>query len=164
MCTVARCKRTFLSFSILVVSTRLVAQLRDPHLPQTACAALATEDPRPELLLMKPAGRTESLISKKMWKHILVQGFYQMFWLFLILCAASAPHTLPAHAPKLTPTCSLLTSCALILQVWSSTVLQRVQPAVSRLNGSKFPLICWCHGVPSAGWHKSDRHSDVRSA
>ena len=52
-------------------------------------AALATEDPRPELLLMKPAGRTESLISSKMWKHILTQGIYQMFWLFLILCAAS---------------------------------------------------------------------------
>ncbi len=61
--------------------------LRSHHLLDIH-AALATEDPRPELLLMKPAGRTESLISKKMWKHILVQGVYQMFWLFLILCAA----------------------------------------------------------------------------
>ena len=62
-------------------------------------AALATEDPRPELLLMKPAGRTEALISNKMWKHILVQGIYQMFWLFLILCAVCPPYlVLPAHS------------------------------------------------------------------
>lgn len=48
-------------------------------------AALATEDPTPDLLLQKPAGRRESLISGHMWWHILTQGFYQMFWLFLIL-------------------------------------------------------------------------------
>ncbi|GIL84523.1 hypothetical protein Vretimale_14412 [Volvox reticuliferus] len=47
--------------------------------------ALATEDPNPELLLMKPYGRTENLITRIMWKHILVQGFYQLFWMFLIL-------------------------------------------------------------------------------
>ncbi|PNW74900.1 hypothetical protein CHLRE_12g505350v5 [Chlamydomonas reinhardtii] len=47
--------------------------------------ALATEDPNPELLLMKPYGRNENLITRIMWKHILVQGFYQIFWMFLIL-------------------------------------------------------------------------------
>jgi Ca2+-transporting ATPase len=47
--------------------------------------ALATEDPTPDLLLQKPAGRRESLINGHMWCHILTQGFYQMFWLFLIL-------------------------------------------------------------------------------
>ena len=46
---------------------------------------------------MKPAGRTESLISNKMWKHILVQGTYQMFWLFLILCAALPPSLARCH-------------------------------------------------------------------
>ena len=68
-------------------------------------AALATEDPRPELLLMKPAGRTESLISSKMWKHILTQGIYQMFWLFLILCALSSPSvgSLPSEASAKLP-------------------------------------------------------------
>ncbi len=40
--------------------------------------ALATEDPNPELLLMKPYGREESLITRVMWKHILVQGCYQL--------------------------------------------------------------------------------------
>lgn len=47
--------------------------------------ALATEDPSPDLLLQAPAGRRESLISNHMWFHILTQGVYQMFWLFLIL-------------------------------------------------------------------------------
>lgn len=43
-------------------------------------AALATEDPSPELLLQKPAGRRESLISGHMWGHILSQvGFCLVF-------------------------------------------------------------------------------------
>lgn len=49
--------------------------------------ALATEDPNPELLLEKPHGRTESLISPVMWKHIFVQSAYQLFWLFVCLFA-----------------------------------------------------------------------------
>ena len=61
-----------------------------------ARAALATETPQQNLLLRKPAGRTESLISRKMWKHILVQGFYQMFWIFLILCASISDEALSA--------------------------------------------------------------------
>ena len=40
--------------------------------------ALATEDPNPELLNEMPHGRNEALITKKMWKHILVQGLYQV--------------------------------------------------------------------------------------
>ena len=35
--------------------------------------ALATEDPNPELLNEMPHGRNEALITKRMWKHILVQ-------------------------------------------------------------------------------------------
>ena len=60
------------------------------------CAALATEPPTPGLLLEKPHGRDEQLISGKMWKHILCQGFYQLFWLFLIFYGA--PVRLPAFA------------------------------------------------------------------
>lgn len=51
--------------------------------------ALATEDPNPELLLMKPYGRNENLITRIMWKHILVQGGYQIFWMFFILYGAT---------------------------------------------------------------------------
>ena len=36
-------------------------------------AALATEEPTPELLDEKPHGRNEQLINGRMWKHILVQ-------------------------------------------------------------------------------------------
>ena len=49
-----------------------------------AALALATEAPTPQLLEQLPHGRNESLINRKMSKHILVQGAYQCFWLFLI--------------------------------------------------------------------------------
>ena len=42
------------------------------------CAALATEDPSPDLLLETPHGRTEPLINGAMWTHIIVQGIYQV--------------------------------------------------------------------------------------
>lgn len=41
-------------------------------------AALATEDPTPDLLTHKPHGRDEPLISRKMWKHIITQGMFQV--------------------------------------------------------------------------------------
>ena len=49
------------------------------------CAALATELPSPDLLLESPHGRTESVINRRMWKHILVQGCYQILVLFLVI-------------------------------------------------------------------------------
>ncbi|KAK9840937.1 hypothetical protein WJX81_001285 [Elliptochloris bilobata] len=61
-----------------------------------AALALATEMPTPELLLEKPHGRNEPLISRRMWKHVVVQGLYQLFWLFLIIYGA--PAQLPAFA------------------------------------------------------------------
>lgn len=47
--------------------------------------ALATEAPSPELLQQKPHGRQARLITACMAKHILTQGLYQLFWMFLIL-------------------------------------------------------------------------------
>ncbi|KAI8477413.1 MAG: hypothetical protein J3K34DRAFT_453016 [Monoraphidium minutum] len=47
--------------------------------------ALATEDPNPDLLNDKPHGRDAPLITGRMWKHILVQGCYQLFWLFFFM-------------------------------------------------------------------------------
>lgn len=43
-----------------------------------AALALATEPPIPELLNRKPYGRTESLITKKMWVSIIGQSIYQL--------------------------------------------------------------------------------------
>lgn len=39
-------------------------------------------------LCLQPHGRDEGLITRKMWKHILTQGLYQMFWLFFFMYAA----------------------------------------------------------------------------
>lgn len=46
--------------------------------------ALATEDPSDALLLEKPHAH-ERLITNRMWKHILVQGMYQLFWMMFWL-------------------------------------------------------------------------------
>lgn len=54
------------------------------HCPGSPHAALATEDPTPDLLDKKPHGRNEPLISGRMWKQLVSQGLYQLFWLFLI--------------------------------------------------------------------------------
>lgn len=35
--------------------------------------------------VLQPHGRDEHLISRKMWKHIFIQGLYQMFWLFFFM-------------------------------------------------------------------------------
>jgi len=56
-----------------------------------AALALATEAPTKELLEQLPHGRNEPLINRKMAKHILVQGAYQLLWIFLIF------YGLPAH-------------------------------------------------------------------
>ncbi|CAG9461436.1 unnamed protein product [Pedinophyceae sp. YPF-701] len=50
-----------------------------------AALALATELPNPKLLKNKPYGRSEPLISKKMWKHIVGVGFYQLLIMLLII-------------------------------------------------------------------------------
>eukprot|EP01092_Planopodium_desertum_P005007 TRINITY_DN2129_c0_g1_i2.p1 TRINITY_DN2129_c0_g1~~TRINITY_DN2129_c0_g1_i2.p1 ORF type:complete len:272 (-),score=68.45 TRINITY_DN2129_c0_g1_i2:34-810(-) len=52
-----------------------------------AALALATETPSPDLLLEKPHGKTEPLISNRMWKHIIGQGIYQTIILLGILYA-----------------------------------------------------------------------------
>lgn len=51
--------------------------------------ALATEDPTPELLLMKPYGREEPLITRNMWMHIFTQGVYQVRKDLVVLCSRS---------------------------------------------------------------------------
>jgi len=50
-----------------------------------AALALATEYPTWDLLDQKPSGREEPLINKKMWKHIIIGGLYQLFWMLLLL-------------------------------------------------------------------------------
>ena len=64
----------------------------------TCRAALATEVPSPDLLLETPHGHTESVISVRMYKHILVQGFYQILVLLLVIFAA--PPLIEAYAVR----------------------------------------------------------------
>ena len=40
--------------------------------------ALATEPPSMELLKQRPNGHDAPLINTKMWKHIIIQGLYQV--------------------------------------------------------------------------------------
>jgi len=49
--------------------------------------ALATENPTNDLLLLRPHGHDEPLITGRMWKHIFTQGIYQLVWMFLCLYA-----------------------------------------------------------------------------
>mmetsp|Transcript_32815 Transcript_32815/g.57221 ORF Transcript_32815/g.57221 Transcript_32815/m.57221 type:complete len:972 (-) Transcript_32815:1699-4614(-) len=53
-----------------------------------AALALATERPKPEILLTKPIGREEKMITPHMWTHIIVQTVFQMLVLSFILYAA----------------------------------------------------------------------------
>eukprot|EP00879_Flechtneria_rotunda_P002036 GHRR01002214.1.p1 GENE.GHRR01002214.1~~GHRR01002214.1.p1 ORF type:complete len:850 (+),score=231.92 GHRR01002214.1:2125-4674(+) len=68
--------------------------------------ALATETPSPKLLNAKPHGRQEPLINGKMFKHILAQGVYQIFWMFLFLYGV--PQFL-SQQYGYTPACSFYT-------------------------------------------------------
>ena len=70
-----------------VTATRML--LNGYHMCVSLHAALATEAPTPDLLLLKPHGRGERIINRNMWKHILTQGCYQLFWLFLIIYGAN---------------------------------------------------------------------------
>jgi hypothetical protein len=54
---------------------------------------------------LQPHGRDESLITGKMWKHILVQGLYQLFWLFFFLYAL--PLVFPVY--RETSYCDMIT-------------------------------------------------------
>merc|ERR1719506_2246754 len=51
--------------------------------------ALGTEKPTPELLQRRPYKRSSSLVSKPMWRNILVQSAYQLILLLILLFAGA---------------------------------------------------------------------------
>jgi Ca2+ transporting ATPase len=53
-----------------------------------AALALATEDPKPELLKRSPYRKNEYIISQRMIKHILGQSLFQAFILFFFVFGA----------------------------------------------------------------------------
>jgi len=52
-----------------------------------ASLALATEQPTEELLMRKPYGRDQPLLSGIMWRNILAHSFYQLVITLMILFA-----------------------------------------------------------------------------
>lgn len=62
-----------------------------------AALALAAEYPTADLLLRKPYGRTEPLVSRPMIKHILGQAFYQVSVLLILLFLGSKFLGVPAY-------------------------------------------------------------------
>jgi magnesium-transporting ATPase (P-type) len=52
-----------------------------------AALALATELPTQDMLLRKPYGRNDHLINGYMWRNLLVQAFYQVTFLLVLLYA-----------------------------------------------------------------------------
>lgn len=53
-----------------------------------AALALATEDPKPDLLKRSPYRKNEYIISQRMIKHILGQSLFQAFILFFFVFGA----------------------------------------------------------------------------
>ncbi len=60
-----------------------------PLCPITPLPLLSPPNPTPipHPPTPQPYGREEPLITGRMWKHILVQGLYQLFWLFFFMYA-----------------------------------------------------------------------------
>jgi magnesium-transporting ATPase (P-type) len=52
-----------------------------------ASLALATEQPKPELLLRMPLKKTDFIVTRKMGKHIIWMSIFQMTVLFIFLFA-----------------------------------------------------------------------------
>ena len=50
-----------------------------------ASLALATEPPTPQLLVRKPHQRDEYIVTKKMFKHVLCQAFFQLIILMIVV-------------------------------------------------------------------------------
>jgi magnesium-transporting ATPase (P-type) len=62
--------------------------------------ALATELPTPDMLLRKPYGRNDKLVSGRMWRSILVQSFWQLFFCLGILFGTGPAFKLWDCVPK----------------------------------------------------------------
>ncbi|EIE19492.1 calcium-translocating P-type ATPase [Coccomyxa subellipsoidea C-169] len=98
--------------------------------------ALATEPPTPGLLLEKPHGRDEQLISPKMWKHILAQGFYQLFWLFLIFYGAPADHQYKErHSYDLRKTNSIVFNAFIFMQLVNQINARKINDELNVFKG-----------------------------
>lgn len=101
-----------------------------------AAPAAATLAPFP-LQDDKPAGRQEALINGKMFKHIVAQGFYQMFWMFLFLYGL--PKFLPQYAVNsdedFTRVASVLFNTFIFAQIFNLVNSRRINDEYNIFEG-----------------------------
>ena len=71
--------------------------------------ALATEPPYDSLLLKKPTRRNESIINGIMWKHILLQAFFEI--MLLLFLYVRAPYFIPEDKPHILKSHEELYTC-----------------------------------------------------
>jgi Ca2+-transporting ATPase len=131
--------------------------------------ALATEDPNPELLLMKPYGREENLITRVMWKHILVQGCYQLFWMFGILYGvpsffkSNPRYEIESREQYWLNQCSTtltMTDKSNMCSIMNYCGFPYVEPDTSSINSPA----CYLHGLWAKSTIRTTVPTDARSA
>ena len=140
-----------------LISRKSCKDCNDHGSLETCRAALATEDPAPQLLLNKPHGRNEPLINRLMWKHIFLQGVYQLFWLFLIFYGASTV----INGFVLPSTCE---SFQVIDSHYVSNV-SLVNPGASVTPDLPSPLLhlyAWLKAIPAVRISQSEASNDVQ--
>ena len=71
--------------------------------------ALATEPPYDSLLLKKPTRRNESIINGIMWKHILLQAFFEI--MLLLFLYVRGPYFIPEDKPHILKSHEELYTC-----------------------------------------------------
>lgn len=94
----------------------------------------------------KPAGRQEALINGKMFKHIVAQGFYQMFWMFLFLYGL--PQFLPQYAvytdEDFTRVASVLFNTFIFAQIFNLVNSRRINDEYNIFEGESDCRLCQC--------------------
>jgi len=68
-----------------------------------ASLALATEQPTQELLMRKPYGRDQPLLSNIMWRNIIAHSVYQLAATLLILFYGKKGQVFPYSLPSVGP-------------------------------------------------------------
>ena len=98
--------------------------------------ALGTEPPTKELLLRKPYKRSSSLISRPMWRNILVQSAFQLILLFILMFAG--PQLFDIHAGISCFTYKMSGNSA----GFSLTTMAQTSSGPPDVTCSDFPILC----------------------
>lgn len=102
-----------------------------------AALALATESPNPAVLTKQPYGRTERIITRYMWKHMIVQAAYQMDWLFFFLYGwhAVLERYRPGPGGDIRQSLSLLFNTFIFCQIFNEINSRRIEDEYDIFRG-----------------------------